>query len=257
MGPKWQRTKVLLDLPLSQNLVLMLKHQQKFTPPSSISKMSDPDIIRGILNSEYWRHLFTGDAKALWILGKATLTLKTEMFASPIKMFLRYDHGKRTLGWIVIIMTGLMMIAFNTTWLVGYLATLFPFSAPFIPIYMTGDQIASALFIDIRSPTLLYIWIGYLGTAIIHLIRIYKGWGRPPSSTSRGTSILYTSLLSRTNIKQVHVQMLVEPGLVTILGSVLIYSGGDIVLGIFFCIAAFCLFCQESYDAINRWRLSG
>lgn len=225
--------------------------------PGFLPKYSDQDIIRGLLNSEYWRLLFLGDPKSLWVLGKAILGLKTQMFAAPIKAILRFDFGKRTLGIISILLTVLMMIAFNTTWLVGYVATLMPLVSPVIPLYMDGDQIYMAVFVDIRSSALLYFWMVYIVLAVVHLIRIYKGWGKPHSSSSRGRSVLHVLILGRAGMSERNVQLVVEPLLIALIGAGLIWLEADVTFGIFLCLSAFCLFCQEAYQAISEFRLSG
>ncbi len=225
--------------------------------PSFLPKFSDQDIIRGILNSDYWRHLFMGDAKAFWILGKAIISLKTQMFAAPTKAVLRFDFGKRTVGIIITVMTFLMMIAFNTTWLVGYLATMFPLAAPVIPLYMAGSQIHAAVFTDIRSSALLIFWIVYIILAAIHLVRVYKKWGSPHSATSRGSSVLYVLILRRAGMSERNVQLVIEPLLVALIGASLIWFEVDFTFGVFLCCSAFCLFCQEAYQSISEFRLSG
>ena len=232
------------------------RNQKRKTVPSFVPKFSDPDIILGVLNSYIWKHLFLGEKRALWIFVKAIIALKVEMFISPLRAFLRYGHGKRTTDITVVVMATLMMIAFNTKALVGYLATFFPLAAPFVPFTVPADQLLILAFVDIRSPALLYFWIGYLTVSIFHLIMIYKGWGNTQFPSKRGTPILYTIIFKYLRVPEAIVQRFIEPILVSIAGYVLISTEADFTFGLFLIIAAICLFLQEIYDAVVKFSIS-
>ncbi len=180
-----------------------------------------------------------------------------EMFISPLKAVLRYAHGKRTTGIIITLMSVLMMIAFNTNNIIGYLATFFPLAAPIMPFLMTGDQIINATFFAIRSEPLLIFWMAYLVISTIHLLCIYKGVGTTHlAATKRGTSILYGLLFKHFKLSEYTVEQFIEPLLAISIGYFLISSGVDFTFGLFLIIAGTCLFIQESYDAVSKFVMS-
>lgn len=233
------------------------RNQGRAHQPSFVPKYSDPDIIRSVLKSDIWKYIFLRDKKAFWLLFKALVFLKMEMFISPIKAVLRYGHGKRTTGIIITLMSTLMLIAFNTNNVVGYLATFFPFITPVLPFLMTGDHIISATFFAIRSEALLIFWMAYLVISSIHLLCIYKGIGTTQSlPTKRGTSILYMLLFKHFRLSENVVEHFLEPLLAVSIGYFLMSSGVDFTFGLFLIIAGSCLFIQESYDAVSSFVMS-
>jgi hypothetical protein len=233
------------------------RNDDRVAKPSFVPKFSDPDIIRAVLNSEIWKHLFLGEKKAAWLFFKAIVLFKMELFISPLRSVLRYGHGRRTTGIIITLMSALMMIAFNTNYVVGYLATFFPLAAPVIPFFMTSDQILAATIADIRSQYLLFFGIVYLVISIIHLVFIYKGGGTTHSiPTRRGTSLLYALLFNHLKLPEYIVQCFIEPILAISIGYVLLSSGTDFTCGLFLIIAGTCLGFQECFDGVSKFAMS-
>lgn len=230
--------------------------EERAIKPSFIPKYSDPDILKEVLNSDFWKHLFLGEKAGVWLAFKALFFLKNEMFISPVKAVLRFDHGKRTIGVFMTVMSTFLMIAFNTTYMVGYLATFFPFAAPVVPFFMSGEDMLVATFVSVKSNALLYFWMTYLVISLIHLIRMYKGWGSPETPTTRGHSFLYKAIFRHLRLSEASTKIYIEPVLVGGIGYYLLASGTDFTFGLFLLIAAGCLFFQEIFDALMRFSIS-
>ena len=231
------------------------RNTEREVRPSFIPKFSDPDIIKAVLSSDFWRHVFLGERKALWMFAKAIVLLKIEMFSSPLRMYLRYGHGRRTVGAVITLMSATMMMAFNTRHLAGALATFFPLAAPIVPFFMDGEELWYALFTGARSESLLYFWLGHLALSMIHLVRVYRRSGQAISPTGRGSSILY-HVFKHMGISEHMVQLLAEPLLVGLAGYALVRTGADFTFGLFLLIAAACLFSQEGFDAVKRFSIT-
>lgn len=228
---------------------------QQTTTQSFLPKYCDTDILKSLVNSDVWQHIFLGNKQGVWLITKGLFFLKLEMFALPIRNFLRFNHGSRTIGITIIVLSTLMMIAFNTQYMVGYVATFFPFAAPIIPFFMTSDDMIIATFFAVKSNLLLKFWIGFLIVSIIHLIRIYVGWGNFDSPTKRGRSILHTLIFRHIRISEKMVKQFIEPLLVSSIGYYCLSAGVDYTLGLFLMIAAFCLFFQENYEALLNFAM--
>jgi len=233
------------------------RNQNRAIKPSFVPKFSDPDILKNVLNSDIWKHLFLREKKAVWIFLKAIVLLKMEMFISPVRSAFRYGHGKRIMGLFILVMSALMMIAFNTHHLAGYFATFFPLAAPVVPFFMSGEQLINAAFVDIRSVNLMYFWIGYLVVSAIHLTCIYTGFGDTHKAPfKRGTSILYVLIFKHIKVSEIVVQRFIEPTIIGGLGYWLCASGVDFTFGLLLIISALCLFIQECYDAVLQFSMS-
>ena len=224
--------------------------------PSFVPKFSDPDLIKGILDAEFWRLVFFRDKKVVWLLFKALVSLKLERFMAPLRAVFRYNHGRRTIGVMISLMSALMMIAFNTHYAVGYLTTFFPFMAPAVPFFMTGEEIKDATFLNIRSQFLMIFWMGYLVISSLHLGRLYKGLGNIEAPTKRGKSWLQTLIFRHFKLKETIVQRFIEPFLAGMIGYVLLSTGYDFTFGLFLMIASTCLFIQEIYEAVRQFTIS-
>jgi len=160
------------------------------------------------------------------------------------------------MGLFILVMSALMMIAFNTHHLAGYFATFFPLAAPVVPFFMSGEQLVNAGFVDIRSVNLMYFWIGYLVVSAFHLGCIYTSLGDTHKApVKRGTSILYTLLFKYMGVPEYIVQRFIEPIILIGLGYWLCTSGTDFTLGLFLIIGAVCLFVQECYDAVLQFSM--
>ena len=223
--------------------------------PSFIPKYSDPDILKAVVNSDIWKHLFLGEKKAVWLLFKALFFLKLEMFISPVKAVLRYNHGNRTIGVFITLMSALMMIAFNTQYIVGYFATFFPLAAPVIPFFMSDNEIFTAIFLSIKSTTLLLFWMIYVLLSGIHLIRMYRGWGNPETSFMRGHSIMHGLIFKHFRLSETLIKHYIEPLIIGGVGYYLLSMNIDFTFGLFLMIAAGCLFFQETYDAVLKFSM--
>ncbi len=232
------------------------RNNERITKPSFVPKFSDPDIIKAIVSPDFWRHVFLGEKKAVWLFFMALVNLKMEMFISPLRMCLRYNHGRRTIGVTITLMSMLMMMAFNTDYLIGALATFFPLVAPIVPFFMDGEELGQAVFVEIRSGYLMVFWMGHGLLSSVHLVRVYRGWGEPASPTGRGSSLLYHLVFKYLKMPEHVVQRLVEPLLVGITGYVLVSTGVDFTLGLFLIIAAACLFVQEGLDAVMKFSIA-
>lgn len=231
------------------------RNRSRVKVPSFIPKFSDPDIFKSVINSDIWRHLFLGENRALWVLFKGLLFLKLEMFISPSKSFLRYNHGKRTMGIFIVIASTIMMVAFNTKNTAGYLATFFPLVAPVLPFFMSKEQILESAFVEIRSETLLYFSIAYVGISLIHLLVIYCKRGIHHLPNKRGTSILFVLIFRFLRVPEYLVQRFIEPMIVAGAGLLFIHHYDDFTLGLFLIIAAACLFFQECYDGVLKFSI--
>jgi|GEM_PF-4571493 len=235
---------------------MIYRLNENASKPSFIPKFSDPDLIKAVINPAFWSQVFLGNQKAIWDLFKGLLLLKIEMFASPLRACLRYGHGRRTVGIGITFLTVTMLMAFNTEHLVGALATFFPLVAPIAPFFMSESEISDALFVDTRSEGLMYFWMAYLSLATAHLIGVYRRKGGAVPTGGRGTSILHTLVFRHIKVSEAVVQRLVEPILVGLTGHTLMHSGMDETFGLFLMIAAACLFAQEGYDAVMKFRLT-
>lgn len=221
--------------------------------PSFVPKFSDPDILKAVLNSEFWGHIFLGEKKAAWLFFKALALLKTEMFVSPLRMYLRHGHGRRTVGVTITLLSASMMMAFNSESALGALATFVPFIAPAVPFFMSGKELWDILFVDIRSQYLMYFWTGYVIFSTVHLVRANRGRGTAPAH--RGTPFLQSLLSQKPDgILQVLLPFL-EPMIAGGIGYALMASGMDTTFGLFLVIAASCLLFQEAYDAVMKFSI--
>lgn len=231
-------------------------NRKRVNNPSFVPKFSDPDIIKAVVNSDFWKYLFLGDKKAFWLFFKAIVNLKTEMFISPLKTVLRYGHGRRTIGIMITLLSAFMMMAFNTESVIGALATFFPFVAPAIPFLITGEELKTALFVNIRSVALMYFWLVYLVLSIVHLVWVYQGSDETLPPSIRGIPILHVLLFRYWGISPYAVRQFVEPILAAGIGYILINTDTDFTFGLFLIIAAACLFFQELVEAVKQFSLT-
>ncbi|MCB0518512.1 MAG: hypothetical protein H6577_10040 [Lewinellaceae bacterium] len=232
------------------------RNTERVVKPSFLPKFSDADIFKGVVNSEFWGHVFLGEKKALWIVFKGLLSLKIEMFVSPLRMTLRYNHGRRTVGIVIILLSATMMMAFNTQSFLGALSTFVPFAAPIVPFFMSWEEISSSLFTEIRSEALMVFWMAYGALSALHLMLVYlrKDGDAPPAG--RGTSWLHRLVFQHFKVAETAVQRVVEPFLVGVVGYLLIGTDTDFTFGLFLIIAAACLFVQEVFDAVMQFSIT-
>lgn len=229
---------------------------QQASRPHFIPKYADADIIKNVINSDYWKHLFMGDGKASWILIKAIVFFKMEMFIAPLRALLRINHGKRTIGFIIWVMSSLMMMAFNTQHLMGYLATFFPLAAPLMPVLFSAQEIYDALFVSIRSEAILCLWVAYLILAPIHMLRTYKGWGTIEGDTVHGTSLIHLLIGKPLKLSQGVSKIILEPVLIGGIGLYLMASNADFTCGLFLMISAACSAFHEARNAVMQYAMS-
>lgn len=229
------------------------RNKDRAAGTSFLPKFSDPDVFRAATSSEFWGHVFLGDRRALWLLTKALLFLKMEMFAAPLRACLRYGHGKRTTGVFITLSACAMMAAFNAEGPIGPLAAFFPVIAPLLPFIMGGAELWEVLFVDVRSRYLMYFWMAHLALSVVHLARAAN---RPSTAPAhRGTSLLHVLGLKRLGIGEGSVQLCVEPALVAVLGHALMSTGTDWTFGLFLIIAASCLLLQEVFEAVMKFSI--
>lgn len=224
--------------------------QNTVKKPSFLPKYSDADIFRNVLSSSIWKDLFLQKREAAFIFVKAMLLLKIEMFALPIRAVLHFNIGYRSTGLITTIMSTLMVCAFNTLHLVGYLATFFPFVAPIIPFLMSPSQLYQAVFIDIRSVYLLAFVAIFLIANLGHLAWIFLNKNKDVFPSSRGTSWLHLLIFDRLNVNESWVTIIVEPVLIGSIGYGILSI--DFTFGLYLLISSICLFAQEFYDGISK-----
>jgi hypothetical protein len=221
--------------------------------PRFLPKYSDPDILRALMNGEFWKQLYLGDKKAWWMIVKAIVLIKIEIIVLPVRMLLRMDFGYRTTGVTIFLITLTMLIAYNAAYLAGYLATFLPFVLPILVFFMPPDLLYEVLFVEIRSEGLLIFWMVYMVVSIIQLIRIYRTKDKQDDATKRGNSLLYMLFFRNTGLSEGQIQLFIEPLLTSGIGYVLIATGVDIPFGIFLLAAGILLFLQELYDAVSRY----
>ena len=218
-----------------------------------IPRYSDADILQNVINTELWRLIYLRDSKAAWIVLKAILNLKVEMFAAPLRAVLRINHGKRTIGVVIYLLSLLMLIAFNANYVVSYLCTFLPFLAPLLPFLLSGEQLLDAMFVSIHSRALLFFWILYGVLAPLHMIFTFKGWNTCEGEKVHGTSLIHLLLSKKIKVSQAVSKVVLEPLLVLIGGLVLIIKGLDVSFGVFLIISALCLFGQELRNSILQY----
>ena len=233
------------------------RNNRRINTPSFVWKWSDEDVIRSVLKTELWRLILMGRPQAMWIMFRAVFNLKVEMFVAPQRAVLRVDHGQRTTGIFITIMSTIMMIGFNSNTIFGIIATALPLGSPILPFIMSGEQITQSTFTHIRSPALMVFWMVYLLISTVHLIRIYRRKKKKIrgqcAPMKRGNSWLYIWIFKRLNWPEHIVQRFIEPLLVFTIGYVLTASNADLAFGIFLMIGALCLFFQEVYDGVSRY----
>lgn len=226
---------------------------ERTAKPSFVPKFSDPDLLKAILNSDFWQHVFLGEKKAAWLFFKALALLKSEMFASPLRAYLRHGHGRRTVGAAITFLSATMMMAFNSESALGALATFLPFTAPAVPFFLSGGELWDILFVGIRSRYLMFFWMGYLLLSTVHLIRANRDRGALPAH--RGTPLLQYLLPQGTDGFLRALVPFLEAAITGATGYALLATGADSTFGLFLIIAASCLLFQEVFDAVMQFSI--
>ena len=228
------------------------RNTKRYHTMTFVPKFSDADIMRTVIRSRIWRAFFINQKDAVWEFLKGLFYFKSELFISPVRSLLRHSHGHRTMGYIITIMSMVMMAGFNSKSIWGVLINVFPFMAPLWVGMVDEDQYSTLIFENIQSQNLLYFWMGTTAVSLFHMIKIHVRKQADVSPIKRGDSWLYQGVFKHTKISEEWVQNLIEPMIICGVGAGLIYFKIDFVFGLFLVISGVCLFIQEMQDTILR-----
>lgn len=215
-------------------------------------KVGDLAIIHGAITTSFWKTLFQKRwRKTLLLVVMQWICFSRAIMAFQMWALLRYKPGGQTMGIVSILASLCFGLAFNSTAIPSMLAPLAIFAAPFLPIYMSPDELFAMVFIDIQSPALLIYQGIFLLASLIHLNKIW--FGRSNESLSkRGDSWIYAWLAKRRPINEFFICGVVEPGLIMGLGALAWGCFDDQCFGLYLILIASAEAIQQILDKAHQ-----
>lgn len=221
--------------------------------PSFLPKFGDQDVVRNVITTDFYRHLYLGEnGKAGWLLLKTLMLLKLEIITLPLRVIMRHSIGMRTIGLMICLLSLFMLLGLNAHHPIGLVFSFLPFLAPLSLLVFDSSQIWSLMIHDIRSANLLGLIVLTTLFSVIHLMRAYVGKTNI-NPGCRGTSWLHTLVFGRFGISKKLTHRLVEPFIISVIALGLFHFEVDIILGMYLLVSAILLGLQEAYDGLMQF----
>ncbi|MBL7681771.1 MAG: hypothetical protein JNK00_00305 [Flavipsychrobacter sp.] len=211
----------------------------------------DGEILLSLAQSKFWSSLMNKNEKSWLILVRELFRIKFAILAFLTGAIFRYGYGSRTIGFILSILSTLMLIGYNSTYLFWVAKPFFPFTAAFFIPFVDLKFWQELVVTDIHSTGLFYYTCLFAAVSLFHSLSIYLGFGNSNDPTKRGNSIIYMLFFRYTRVPEYLVQGIMEPVIIGITALLCWHILDDKHFSIFLIISGSSLFMQETLDKAN------
>jgi hypothetical protein len=154
----------------------------------------DIPLVIGLFNGQFWTNLFRlfkEPNATFYTLGKF-IGFFVNIYAFSVRVFVRYRHGRLTIGWILAFFTVLTMLLYNWQ---GRKFIWTPLYAIWFPIKETLFREPNPWFPDIiyryHSEYVWWMCAAFCVLAIVHIIISYLPFGGKEENVKRGIPVLW------------------------------------------------------------------
>ena len=234
-----------------------------------IHLFGDQSIISNIFKANFWMSLiqFMKRDSGVWIrFWGGLIAFIASMFAFSIRVFLRKKQGIFSIGWILSILTGWMILLFNFTGVPWKLAPLAVFFTPIhdsFAHFTSGTENAFepwyAIFMsETHSDGLFIFFIIYSAMAIFRLIESYRFQTGDARDIQRGVSLILDLIPHpyKNDYKESYSTIVAESVLFLIAAATASFIFQEQYLGLYLLIATICHFGLETVEFIPEPKVS-